>query len=89
MSEIKKKGSIVVPQLHLYLTYFGPLFVVHAGGLLGRGVDPHGGNTDGPARRAEDEGGDGALGGAWNRLHRGAHPVDGHEQGEARRAVSG
>ncbi len=70
------------------LRIFVFLRVVHAGGLLGWRLYAHGRNTDGPARRAEDEGGDGAAGGARDRLHRGAHPVDGHEQGTARCAVS-
>jgi hypothetical protein len=72
--------------LKLYLTLF--FFVVHAGGLLGWRLHTHGGDPDGTEGWPEDEGGDGAAGGARNRLHRGTYPVDGHEQGKARRAVS-
>jgi hypothetical protein len=72
----------------LYLTYIYFLRVVHAGGLLGWGLDAHGGDPDGAEGWPENEGGDGAAGGAWDRLHCGAHSVDGHKQRTARCAVS-
>ncbi len=74
--------------LKLYLTYLCLFRVVHAGGLLGWRLHTHGGDPDSIEGWPEDEGGDGAAGGARDRLHRGTHPVDGHEQGKARRAVS-
>ncbi len=72
----------------LYLTYLLFFRVVHAGGLLGWCLHTHGGDPYGTEGWPEDEGGDGAAGGARDRLYRGTHPVDGHEQGTARRAVS-
>jgi hypothetical protein len=65
------------------------LCVVHEGGVLGRRVNPDRGDPNGAARRAEDEGGDGAPGGARDRLHRGPYPLDGDQPRTARRAVSG
>jgi hypothetical protein len=86
----KQYGDVVEP---LLITSVGVinsflLGVVHEGGVLGRCVNPDGRDSDGSARRPENEGGDGALGGAWNHLHRGTHLVDGHQPGAARRAVS-
>jgi hypothetical protein len=71
-----------------YLTYLCFFRVVHAGGLLGWRLHTHGRDPDGTEGWPEDEGGDGAAGGARYRLHRGAHSVDGHKQRTARRAVS-